>query len=85
MRTTSLFIFIIFIITNTISVANAQENRISELKTQTKSLGKTPSFSNDSLRIELLNKISVLYSKQSKDSALFYVNEAINDAKKMKI
>jgi len=84
MRTTSLFIFIIFIITNTISVANAQENRISELKTQTKSLGKTPSFSNDSLRIELLNKISVLYSKQSKDSALFYVNEAINDAKKMK-
>ncbi len=70
---------------NTGFVVNAQENKISQLKTQVISLEKTSNFSNDSLRIELLNIISALYIRHSKDSALFYVNEAINDAKKLKI
>ena len=81
----SLF-FIVLILINTNSIVNAQinKNKILKLDTQIKSLEETPSFSNDSLQVELLNKISILYLEYSKDSALLFVNKALLNAEKLK-
>ena len=85
LKTHTSFIIILVLINTSFSVkSQIYEKKILELKTQIKSLEKTSNFSNDSLRIELLNKISVLFMYESKDSALFYTNKALANAKKLK-
>lgn len=81
---------IVFMLINNIAytqtVLNADNKNLKSLtalKNEIKLLENKQNFSKDSLRIELLNKIAILYKKESKDSALFYANTALSDAKKL--
>jgi hypothetical protein len=57
---------------------------ISLMKSQLKNMKDKHSFSEDSLRIEVMNRISALYTERSEDSALLYANLALTDANKLK-
>jgi hypothetical protein len=57
---------------------------IAQMKLQLNSLKNKHGFSNDSLRIEVLNRIAALYTKTDKDSSLLYSTRALEYANKLK-
>jgi hypothetical protein len=60
------------------------EYSIALMKKQLKSMEGKHGFSNDSLRIEVMNRIAALYIDSSKDSSLFYANLALTKANLLK-
>lgn len=54
-------------------------------KNQIKILKGKKGLMNDSLRLELINGLAVLYTKRSKDTSLYYAQAALAEAKTLRL
>lgn len=80
-----LFLFLVFFI-NTVYSQRMLKDRLTEdplksIQDKLKVLEGKKGIINDSLRLELVNKMAVLYMKRSKDTALYYAQNALAEAK----
>ena len=79
-RTITVLIFIALSYTTFSQIGSGEKkiaSSIAQMKMQLNNLKNKKGFSNDSLRIEVMNRIAALYIQSSKDSAISYADNAL--------